>query len=72
VTARLDGKGKFGIWVTPVQESRKWPFVGWLYEGGQGRAREELTFDTVAEAKAWLVAAVTWWETKYEIKEYVP
>jgi hypothetical protein len=69
MTARLDGKGKFGIWVSPVQESRKWPAMKWLYEGGQGRAPIDLTFDTSAEAMAWLKAAVTWWDTKYEIKE---
>ncbi len=72
MTARLDEKGKYGVRVSPVSESRKWPVSDWLYEGGQGRARITLTFDSVAEAMAWLKAAVTWWETRYEIKEYVP
>jgi hypothetical protein len=45
---RLNGKGKFGIWVSPVQVTRKWPKVAWLYEGGQGRAPIDLTFDSVA------------------------
>ncbi len=71
MTARYDGLGKFGVWVSPVQETRQWPVVGWLYDGGQGRARTTLTFDSSAEAMAWLKAACTWWDTRYEIKEYV-
>ena len=70
MSVRLDEKGTYGVWVSPVQETHKWPVRGWLYEGGQGRARIILTFDEVADAMAWLKAATTWWETKYEIKEY--
>lgn len=71
MTARRDEKGKYAVWVSPIQESRKWPVLGWLYGWDQGRDRVILTWDTVEEARAWLKAAVTWWETRYEIKEYV-
>lgn len=69
MTARLDGKGKYGVWVTPIKDTRKYPEVGWLH---MGWSRTDITFDAVADAMAWLSAALTWWETKYEIKEYVP
>lgn len=70
MTTRLDEKGAYAVWVSPVQESRKWPLTGWLMKSLMDR--KVLTWDTIADAKAWLQNAVTWWETKYEIKPYTP